>query len=52
VITEDIQAVAKPVLRHRVLMNYAAVSEGIRSDHVIDKIVESLSIPARGSAAD
>jgi MoxR-like ATPase len=52
VITEDIQAVAKPVLRHRVLMNYAAVSEGVRSDHVIEKIIESLPTPAKGSGGD
>ncbi len=46
VISEDIQAVAKPVLRHRVLMNYAAVSEGITPDDVIDHILGEVKTPA------
>lgn len=39
---EDVQAMAKPVLRHRVLVNYAAESDGINSDAVIEKLLESL----------
>ena len=46
VISEDIQAVAKPVLRHRVLMNYAAVSDGITPDDVIDHILGEVKTPA------
>jgi MoxR-like ATPase len=37
--TEDIQALAKPVLRHRIVVNFAAESEGVSSDQVIEKIV-------------
>jgi MoxR-like ATPase len=37
--TDDIQALAKPVLRHRVVVNFAAESEGVTSDHVIDRLV-------------
>jgi MoxR-like ATPase len=40
VATEDIQALAKPVLRHRLVMNFAAESEGITQDDVIDKLIE------------
>ena len=36
---EDIQALAQPVLRHRMVVNFAAESEGISSDDVIDRIV-------------
>jgi MoxR-like ATPase len=36
---EDIQAVAKPVLRHRIITNFAAESEGVRTDDVIAKII-------------
>ena len=36
---EDIQALAKPVLRHRVMVNYSAESEGITTDDVIDRIM-------------
>lgn len=36
---EDIQALAKPVLRHRMVVNFAAESEGVTSDQVIDRIL-------------
>jgi MoxR-like ATPase len=36
----DIQYLAKPVLRHRINVNFAAESDGIRSDDVIDRILE------------
>ncbi|MGC6442623.1 MAG: AAA family ATPase [Rubripirellula sp.] len=36
---EDIQALAKPVLRHRMVVNFAAESDGITSDEVIDRII-------------
>jgi MoxR-like ATPase len=38
--TEDIQALAKPVLRHRLVVNFAAESEGVTSDTIVDKILE------------
>ncbi|MCR9119214.1 MAG: MoxR family ATPase, partial [bacterium] len=37
--TEDIAALAKPVLRHRIVVNFAAESEGVTPDTVIDRIV-------------
>jgi len=43
--TEDIQAVAHPVLRHRVLVNYAALSEGVTSDKVVDHVLEHVPGP-------
>ena len=38
--TDDIQAMAKPVLRHRIVLNFAAESEGITPDRVIDRLIE------------
>ncbi|REJ64968.1 MAG: MoxR family ATPase [Planctomycetota bacterium] len=38
--TDDIQALAAPVLRHRIVMNFAAESEGVTPDDVIAKIIE------------
>lgn len=38
--TDDIQALAKPVLRHRVVMNFAAESEGITQDDVVNHLIE------------
>jgi MoxR-like ATPase len=37
--TDDIQALAKPVLRHRLVVNFAAESEGITSDDVIERLI-------------
>jgi MoxR-like ATPase len=37
---EDIQALAYPVLRHRILTNFTAASEGITPDTVIKKIID------------
>jgi len=38
--TEDIQALAKPVLRHRLVVNFSAESEGIGPDDVVDRVLE------------
>ncbi|MFO0869495.1 MAG: MoxR family ATPase [Pirellulales bacterium] len=37
--TDDIQALAKPVLRHRLVVNFAAEAEGVTSDDVIQRLV-------------
>jgi MoxR-like ATPase len=37
--TDDIQALAKPVLRHRLVINFAAESEGITPDAVIERLI-------------
>jgi MoxR-like ATPase len=39
--TEDIQSLAAPVLRHRIVTNFAAESEGITGDRVIEKLLET-----------
>ncbi len=46
--TEDIQSVAKPVLRHRIVTNFNADAEGFTTDKIIDKLIEI--VPA-GEAA-
>ena len=45
---EDIRALAKPVLRHRILTNFHAESEGVSTDDVIDKLLEFVSAPQSG----
>jgi MoxR-like ATPase len=37
---EDIEALVHPVLRHRILTNFTAASEGITPDTVIDRIIQ------------
>jgi len=46
---EDVQAVAAPVLRHRILTNFNAEAEGIRPDDIIKKLVDL--IPPDGSVS-
>lgn len=46
--TEDIQAVAKPVLRHRIVTNFNADAEGYTTDKIIDELLKI--IPAKESA--
>ncbi|MCH5377343.1 MAG: MoxR family ATPase, partial [Planctomycetes bacterium] len=38
--TDDIQALAKPVLRHRLLVNFAAESDGVTSDSIVERLLE------------
>src|SRR5262245_15451835 len=38
--TDDVAALAYPVLRHRILTNFTAASEGITSDTVIEKLLK------------
>jgi MoxR-like ATPase len=42
---EDIQTLALPVLRHRILTNFTAASEGITPDVVVDRLLKET--PAR-----
>ncbi len=38
----DIRAIAPPVLRHRILLNFAAEAEGITSDDLIQRILKTV----------
>ena len=48
--TEDIQAVAKPVLRHRVITNFNADAEGYTVDKIVEKLIEI--VPPNASAIE
>ncbi len=45
---EDIQSLAYPVLRHRILTNFHAESEGIRSEDLIKRLLEVVPVPKSG----
>ncbi|HEX5215107.1 MAG TPA: MoxR family ATPase [Vicinamibacterales bacterium] len=45
---EDIKALAHPVLRHRVLTNFRAESEGVTSDALIDELLKTVPLPKSG----
>jgi MoxR-like ATPase len=39
---EDIRASARPVLRHRLLLTFEAEADGVTSDRLIDKLLETI----------
>jgi MoxR-like ATPase len=45
---DDIRGLAHPVLRHRVLTNFHAQSEGITADTVVDRLLEAVPSPRSG----
>jgi MoxR-like ATPase len=45
---DDIRAMAHPVLRHRVLVNFRAESEGISTDSIVDELLERVPVPTSG----
>ena len=45
---DDIRALAHPVLRHRVLTNFRAESEGITTDSIVDELLTAVPVPKSG----
>jgi MoxR-like ATPase len=45
---EDIEALAAPVLRHRILTNFHAESEQVSSDQLIGELLEAVPKPSSG----
>ncbi len=44
----DVQALAKPILRHRVMTNFYAESERITSDVIVERLLETVPVPKSG----
>jgi MoxR-like ATPase len=42
---EDVRAVALPVLRHRILVNFQAEADGITAEQVVGELLESVCAP-------
>ncbi len=42
---DDVRALARPVLRHRILLNFQAQSEKVTTDQLIDKLLTAVPIP-------
>ena len=45
---EDIQTLAYPVFRHRILTNFHAESEGIKSEDIIKRLLDTVPTPKSG----
>jgi len=48
---EDIQALAYPVMRHRILTNFHAESQKITTEEIIRRLLEAVPVPASGLKA-
>ena len=44
----DIEAVARPVLRHRIITNFRAEAAGVRSEQIIERLLEEVPKPTSG----
>jgi MoxR-like ATPase len=42
---DDVRALARPVLRHRILLNFQAQSEKVTTDQLIEKLLTAVPIP-------
>ena len=45
---EDVQALAYPVMRHRILTNFHAESERITTDEIVRRLLETVPVPQSG----
>ena len=45
---EDVRALAKPVLRHRIIRNFHAESERVTPDQIVDRLLEYVPLPRSG----
>jgi len=39
---DDVRAVAAPVLRHRILVNFQAEAEGIDAETIVSRLVDTI----------
>ncbi|MDA1214425.1 MAG: MoxR family ATPase [Planctomycetota bacterium] len=44
--SQDIRDVAKPVLRHRLVTGFTAESDGVTTDHIVEKLFDMVREPA------
>jgi MoxR-like ATPase len=51
VLAEDLHALAKDALRHRLVLTYQALAEEVSSDSILDQVVATVPVPAIDLAA-
>jgi MoxR-like ATPase len=44
---EDVRALARPVLRHRIILNFHAQTEKVNADRIIDRLLATVRVPDR-----
>jgi len=47
---DDVRAVAAPVLRHRIMTNFNAEAEGVKTDEIVRRLIETIADDQRQAA--
>ncbi|MCA9016641.1 MAG: MoxR family ATPase [Planctomycetaceae bacterium] len=50
--TDDVRAVAHPVLRHRIITNFNAEAEGMTPDKIVDRLIQLISVDSSQEKLD
>jgi len=45
VVPDDVRALARDVLRHRIVLTYEALADGLDPDRLLDKVLEAVELP-------
>jgi len=45
---EDVRSLAHPVMRHRIITNFHAQSEGVTTDMIVDRLLQQVPLPRSG----
>jgi MoxR-like ATPase len=45
---DDVRALAHPVMRHRIITNFHAQSEGVTTDQIVDRLLKQVPLPRSG----
>jgi MoxR-like ATPase len=45
---EDVQAVSRPIFRHRILTNFHAEAERVSTDHIVEMLLDAVPVPKSG----
>jgi MoxR-like ATPase len=45
---DDVRALAHPVLRHRILTNFHAESQGVTADRIVERLLDAVQPPSSG----
>ena len=43
--TDDVRALAKDALRHRLVLSYQALAEGVTPDTILDQVLAAVPVP-------
>ena len=52
VLPQDVLDVTADVLRHRLVLSYDALADGVPADHIVKRIVQTVPLPAGRAAAE